>query len=137
MLVLSFHEEAFYADRALCAGACAYIMKQEAAGKIIQAIRHVTTRPTHPSQREAPAVSKDAFAEWPVNKAASLKTLTETETDALRLIAIGYSSPRIAEVMGLRGKDFDALCESLKTKLQLGNTTELFQTAAGWVAEAH
>jgi DNA-binding NarL/FixJ family response regulator len=137
VLVLSIHEELFYAERALRAGACGYVMKQEAAGKIIEAIRRVADGQTYLSERAASAVSKGALAEWSADKVALLKTLTETEMTALRLIAIGYSSGRIAEVLGLRLKDFDTLRESLKTKLQLGSSTELFQTAAHWVAEGH
>jgi DNA-binding NarL/FixJ family response regulator len=135
VLVLSIHEEMFYAERAIRAGARGYVMKQEAAGKIVEAIRRVAAGQTYLSERAVSAVLKNAFTEWPVDKVVLLKTLTETETDALRLIAIGYSSTRIAEVLGLRLKDFDALREGLKTKLQLSSTTELFQTAARWVAE--
>jgi len=137
VLVLSIHEEMFYAERALRAGARGYVMKQEAAGKIVEAIRRVAAGQTYLSERAASVVSKGAFDEWPVDKVALLKTLTETEMDALRLIAIGYSSTRIAEVLGLRLKDFDALRESLKTKLQLSSSIELFHTAARWVAEGH
>ncbi|HEY1468270.1 MAG TPA: response regulator transcription factor, partial [Candidatus Acidoferrum sp.] len=40
-LVLSMHDESVYAERALRAGANGYIMKQEAADKVITAIRHI------------------------------------------------------------------------------------------------
>jgi DNA-binding NarL/FixJ family response regulator len=41
ILVLSMHDELFYAGRALRAGAQGYIMKQDATEKIIEAIRCV------------------------------------------------------------------------------------------------
>src|SRR5438094_2081787 len=41
VLVLSMHEESLYAERALRAGAGGYIMKQEATGKVLTAIRTV------------------------------------------------------------------------------------------------
>ena len=41
ILVLSMHDEQFYAERALRAGARGYIMKREASEKVLEAIRHV------------------------------------------------------------------------------------------------
>ena len=41
VLILSMHNEALYAERALRAGAMGYIMKQEASEKLLAAIRHV------------------------------------------------------------------------------------------------
>src|SRR5687768_15962172 len=43
VLVLSMHDEALYAVRALRAGAAGYIMKQEATEKVLTAIHQVLT----------------------------------------------------------------------------------------------
>lgn len=43
ILVLSMHDEAFYAERALRAGAKGYIMKQQAPALILTAIRRILT----------------------------------------------------------------------------------------------
>src|SRR5579872_3785320 len=40
-IVLSMHEESVYAERALRAGARGYVMKRDATGKIVEAIRQV------------------------------------------------------------------------------------------------
>ena len=53
ILVLSMHEEMFYAERALRAGANGYIMKQAAAEKIIEAIRRVAAGQPYLSERMA------------------------------------------------------------------------------------
>jgi len=41
VLVLSMHDEAVYAERALRAGANGYIMKQETTDRVLTAIRHI------------------------------------------------------------------------------------------------
>src|SRR5258708_35968681 len=41
ILMLSMHDETFYAERALRAGAMGYVMKQETTDKVIVAIRHI------------------------------------------------------------------------------------------------
>jgi len=68
ILVLSIHEEMFYAERALRAGACGYVMKQEAAGKVVEAIRHVMTGHPYLSERAAHAVSDDVRKRFGGNK---------------------------------------------------------------------
>ncbi|MFA6562005.1 MAG: response regulator transcription factor [Verrucomicrobiia bacterium] len=137
VLVLSVHEEHLYGEQAIRAGARAYIMKHEATEKLIETIRRVAAGEALPGQKAAAKSSTAGFGEWPPEKVALLKTLTETETNALRLIANGYSSSHIAELLVLRLKNFNALQESLKTKLRLSSTAELFQTAPRWVAESH
>ena len=59
ILVLSMHEELFYAERALRAGADGYIMKQEAAAKIIEAIRAVIAGRSYLSDRMSQATNLD------------------------------------------------------------------------------
>ena len=41
IVVLSMHEELFYAERALRAGALGYVTKRESTGRIVEAIREV------------------------------------------------------------------------------------------------
>jgi DNA-binding NarL/FixJ family response regulator/glycosyltransferase involved in cell wall biosynthesis len=57
VLVLSIHDEALYAERALRAGASGYVMKQEATEKIVDAIRCVSTGRHFLSERAARSVS--------------------------------------------------------------------------------
>ena len=52
VLVLSMHDERFYAERALKAGARGYIMKQEAESQVINAIQTVMEGKIYLSERE-------------------------------------------------------------------------------------
>lgn len=63
ILVLSIHEELFYAERAMRAGANGYIMKQEASDRVIEAIRRVAAGQPYLSQR---ASQVDATAQGPL-----------------------------------------------------------------------
>jgi DNA-binding NarL/FixJ family response regulator len=51
MLALSMHQESFYAERAIRAGANGYITKQEASKKVITAIRRVLEGRLYLSER--------------------------------------------------------------------------------------
>jgi DNA-binding NarL/FixJ family response regulator/glycosyltransferase involved in cell wall biosynthesis len=61
ILVLSIHEELFYAERAFLAGANGYIMKQEASEKVIGAIRCVASGQPYLSPRASEAQTSDAL----------------------------------------------------------------------------
>jgi undecaprenyl-phosphate 4-deoxy-4-formamido-L-arabinose transferase len=63
VLVLSMHEELFYAERALRVGADGYIMKQEATEKIIEAVRTVIAGHPFLSSRMAQATNGET-REW-------------------------------------------------------------------------
>lgn len=56
VLVLSMHDEVFYAERALHAGARGYVMKQEAGDRIIGAIRAVLDGGSYLSEKAARVV---------------------------------------------------------------------------------
>ena len=62
VLVLSMHEELFYAERALRAGADGYIMKQEATDKIIESIRAVLAGRSYLSDRMSHVASLNSQA---------------------------------------------------------------------------
>ena len=55
ILVLSMHDEAVYAERALRAGANGYIMKQEATDKVLVALRRILTGDVYVSDRSPPS----------------------------------------------------------------------------------
>jgi DNA-binding NarL/FixJ family response regulator/glycosyltransferase involved in cell wall biosynthesis len=58
ILVLSIHDEIFYAERALAAGASGYVMKQEATERIIDALRQVAAGRSYLSERAAQTVRR-------------------------------------------------------------------------------
>ena len=53
VLILSMHDEGIYAERALRAGAQGYIMKQEAAEKVLVALRRILSKEIYVSERIA------------------------------------------------------------------------------------
>lgn len=66
MIVLSMHDEALYAERALRAGARGYIMKREATKKILQAIRAVLAGKVYVSEKIADMMA-EKFVEGPLD----------------------------------------------------------------------
>ena len=65
VLVVSMHDEQYYAERALRAGARGYIMKEAGAANVLQAIRHVLDGGIYLSPRVA-AKLLSAFSAFPI-----------------------------------------------------------------------
>lgn len=77
ILVLSMHEELFYAERALRAGADGYIMKQEATDKIVEAVRNVVVGRPYLSRRMTQSAN-GAAREWIEGRRAAHAELDES-----------------------------------------------------------
>ena len=132
-LVLSMHDEAFYAERALRAGARGYVMKQQAIPTIADAIRRVLEGHVHISTDMVNTMLQRVVRS-PVEEGSSpFRDLSDRESDVLRLVGEGYSSPEIAEQLHLSVKTIESYRDHLKKKLGLRTTSELLRYAIKWV----
>lgn len=129
VLILSMHDEALYAERALRAGANGYIMKQEATEKVLVAIRRILHREVYVSDRIAKDMLQQFVGGSPVAKRSPLAGLSDRELEVLRLIGEGHGTRQIAEELHLSIKTVESYQAHLKDKLSLRNARELVQYA--------
>jgi DNA-binding NarL/FixJ family response regulator len=132
-LVLSMHDEAFYAERSLRAGALGYVMKRESSGKLIAALRRVLTGELYVSA----AISAQAAEKFLRNRApgagSPVESLTDREIEVFRRIGLGQENRRIAEDLHLSLKTIQTHCAHIKEKLGFENATVLMREAVRWV----
>jgi DNA-binding NarL/FixJ family response regulator len=132
VIVLSMHDEALYAERALRAGARGYIMKREATKNVLQAIRSVREGKLYVSEKMAMMLA-EKFVEGVPSKPASLvEKLSDRELEVFHLLGRGYSTRRIAEELHVSFKTIQAFCARIKEKLGLETATELLLEAVRW-----
>jgi DNA-binding NarL/FixJ family response regulator len=131
VLVLTMHDEAVYALRALRAGARGYIMKAEATTKIIQAIRTVLEGRLYVSDRVT-ALMAEKFADHPRHAGSPIELLSDRELEVFQLLGRGLSTRQIADQLHISFKTVQAFCARIKDKLQLGNVNELLREAIRW-----
>ncbi len=134
VLILSMHNEALYAERALRAGAMGYIMKQEASEKLLTAIRHVLGGQIFVSDK----VSKRLIRKLVRGKvdivASPVDSLSDRELEVFHLIGQGYGTSQIAEKLYLSVKTIETYRTHIKEKLNLADSHELLQYAIQWVS---
>lgn len=133
MLVLSMHDESLYAEHALRAGASGYVMKQEAATTLIQAIEKVLEGEIYVSKTMSSQMLKMAFRGGGDETRTGAELLSLRELEVFELIGRGNSTREIAERLSLSVKTIETYRAHIKDKLQLRSATELMQRAIRWV----
>ena len=134
MLALSMHDESLYAERALRAGARGYLMKREAAKKVIQGIRAVLAGQVFVSEKIS-ALMAERFVEGRSAGTSPVEQLSDRELEVFQLLGRGQSTRQIADHLHVGFKTVQAYCARIKDKLQLPNATELLRAAMQWNAE--
>jgi DNA-binding NarL/FixJ family response regulator len=132
IVVLSMHDERFYAERAFRAGARGYVMKGESTSSIAAAIREVLNGRLYLSPRMQ-TVFAERFTNGDVpDPHAPVKKLSDRELEVFRLLGAGYETRRVAQSLNVSIKTVQAYCARIKEKLQLANASELLREAIRW-----
>ena len=135
LLVLSMHDEALYAERALKAGAWGYIMKQEATNQVLSGLRRVLSGEIHVSQRVSAKIVQGMVGMLGVSERSPVERLSDREFEVFRKIGSGATTKEIAAELRLSVKTIETHCAHIKKKLCLHSQRELVQHAIQWVMQ--
>ena len=130
-IVLSMHDEALYAERAMRAGAAGYIMKREATGKVLDALRAVLAGGLFFSNA-VNAMLAQKLVQGASAKPTAVEILSDRELEVFQLLGRGYNTRQISEQMKVSFKTIQAYCARIKEKLNLANINELIFHAVRW-----
>ncbi len=134
VLVLSMHDEAYYADRVLRAGAIGYIMKQEPAENVITAVRQALVGKVYLSEAIAASMLTRLVGRKETG-VSPIDLLSDRELQVLQLIGKGRGTRQIAEQLHLSIKTVENYREHIKSKLNLRTGPELVRYAVRWEIE--
>jgi len=132
-LVLSMHDELLYAERALRAGANGYIMKQEKAEKVVQAINRILGGDIYLSEKMASTMVHKLLGSGSAGKGVGIENLSDRELEVFQLIGNGWTTRQISEQLHVSIKTVESHRARIKEKMKLKNATELVQYAIKWV----
>jgi DNA-binding NarL/FixJ family response regulator len=135
VLVLSMHDEAYYADRVLRAGAMGYVMKQESADHVIAAIHQVLSGKVYLSETMSSSMLTRMVGGKSTDGGSPVDSLTDRELQVLNLIGRGLGTRQIAEQLHLSVKTVENYREHLTAKLKLQTSSELVRYAVRWDIE--
>ena len=130
-LVLSVHDEPFYAERALRAGARGYISKMESSGSIIEAIHCVMRGEIYMSPKMSTRLVKKLI-QTGKEESTSMDFLSARELEVFLLIGQGLSTRLICDKLNLSPKTIETHRSHIKKKLGLADGTALVKQAIDW-----
>ena len=132
VIVLSMHDEALYAERALRAGARGYIMKREATKGVLQAIRCVLGGQLYLSEKMAMLMAEKFVDGRPKPESSVVEKLSDRELEVFQLLGRGYGTRQIADELHVSFKTVQAFCARIKEKLKIVSANELLREAVRW-----
>jgi DNA-binding NarL/FixJ family response regulator len=133
ILILSQFEEPQYIERSLRAGAMGYIVKDQAADEVLQAIRTVLAGDLYVTRGMAALLLHRFVGTTPkVAPSTALAPLSDRELHVLQLLGAGLSTREIAAELSLSFKTIATHRENIKRKLGLRGAAALIHFATGW-----
>ncbi len=127
ILVVSRQSERTYAERALCAGASGYWMKNSWVEELMHAIETVLAGKIYASEAIT-SFAMDKFAGGR-NLPPGLDVLSDREIAVFALIAAGHGSGQIAKELGISRRTVESHCEHIKLKLGYSDAEALHRGA--------
>jgi DNA-binding NarL/FixJ family response regulator len=129
--VLTQSDQMLHAERALRAGACGFITKEEAVDRVQRAVEAVLQGETYVSERLAAQFVR-RFTRTPAAGADPIQLLSPRELQVLGLLGSGQSIKEIADTLGVGAKTAEAHRDNLRRKLKLPDSTSLVRSATIW-----
>jgi DNA-binding NarL/FixJ family response regulator len=132
LIVLSMHDEALYAERALRAGAQGYVMKRESTRSVLASIRRVLEGGVYVSERIVNRMARKLSGSSKETESSPIERLSDRELEIFRLLGQGRTTSQIASDLHLSVKTVQAYCGRAKEKLGANSLRELLQAAIRW-----
>ena len=132
LIVLSMHDEALYAERALRAGARGYVMKRETSKSVLTCIRRVLDGGVYVSERVVNRMAHRLSQSPRTAEASPVEMLSDRELEIFRLLGQGRTTSEIAEDLHLSLKTVQAYCARAKEKFGVTSLGELLRAAIRW-----
>lgn len=132
-LVVSIHDEAIYAERALKAQARGYVMKHEAGAVMLEAIQTILAGKIFVSTAMRDRLLETMFGQRDAPDASAVERLSDRELEILEHIGRGYGASEIANLLNLSVKTVNVHQDHIKKKLRIEAAAELRKFAVNWV----
>jgi len=137
LIVLSMHDEALYAERALRAGARGYVMKRESTKSVLASIRRVLEGGVYVSERVVNSMARRISSSPKSVESSPVERLSDRELEIFRLLGQGRTTAQIAEDLHLSLKTVQAYCARAKEKFGVSSLGELLRAAIRWEDATH
>lgn len=131
ILILTQHDDPSYLRQVLEAGASGYVLKESAAETLIGAVQSVAAGGTYIDPEIACTLVENYLGRELPKESLPFRSLTERETEVLKLMAWGHTNQEIAAQLQLSVKTVETHKKHVMEKLALRTRAELVRYAVG------
>jgi DNA-binding NarL/FixJ family response regulator len=131
-LVISIHDEAVYAERALRDHARGYLMKQEASSVLREAVSTILAGKVFVSSAFEDQLLEQSCKARAETFRSETSFLSDRELEVLKHMGQGFGAMEIATMMGIAVKTVNVYQDHIKKKLSLESVPELRKYAIQW-----
>ena len=129
LLLLSMYESEQYLFEALDAGAAGYVLKSAADQDLVDACRRAVRGEPFVYPKELPALARRHLENARAGAPGARGALTRRETEVVKLIAEGYTSHQIANMLVIAPKTVESHRANILEKLAMRDRVELTRYA--------
>jgi DNA-binding NarL/FixJ family response regulator len=135
VLTLTRHDDDTHVEELLRAGASGYILKQSAPMELLRAIRAVAAGGVYVDPAMSSRVADGLLAKPAGVLATAAASISERESEVLRLIAIGHSNKEVAAKLKISVKTVEVHKANAMRKLGLTGRVDVIRYGAlqGWL----
>jgi two-component system response regulator NreC len=128
ILILTLHEDEALLKEAIKAGAAGYILKRAAEAELISAIRTILRGDLYVDPAMVRGLLEESQGPKTIQKDQT-ESLTQRETEILRLIVEGYTNRQIGQELNISIRTVEGHRANISDKLGLHNRVELVRYA--------
>lgn len=132
-LVYSMHDESVFAERVLRAGAKGFVMKDQPADVLLNAIRKVLTGNMYFNDSIITRLLDRYSSTGSGDIQLAINSLTDREVEVFQLIGQELKSSRIASKLNISVKTVEAHREHIRRKLNIQDPGDLNKFAKEWL----
>jgi DNA-binding NarL/FixJ family response regulator len=138
IVILTRHGDDAYLQELLRAGAAGYVLKQSAATELLQAVRAVAAGGQYLDSTLTARVTAGFVGRKSKGPNQASVTLSDRESEVLRLIASGYSNKEIAAQLDLSVKTVEVHKANAMRKLGMTGRIDIVKYAVlqGWLQDS-
>ncbi len=133
ILVMSMHDEATHAEKALRAGAQGYIMKEDADEVLVEALRTVLSGKIYVSGDINEKLLRTYAESDNDTESSGIESLTDREKEIFECLGQGLTTRKIADQFNLSPRTVEVHRARIKKKLACEDAAQLLRTAVQWV----
>lgn len=133
ILMMSMHDETYYALRALKAGAKGYVMKNVSYDIYERALQRIAEGGTWLSEAMSEQMIKVYTSGPRRDSDDGLEVLTDREFEVFQLIGEGKSTHQVADALHISTKTVDVHRSNIRTKLKMEDGSAVVRFAIRWI----